>query len=84
MVFQDPTQSLNPRMTVFQLISEAWVIHPEILPKERWRTRVGELLAEVGLSPEHANRYPHQFSGTASADRHCACPGARARTHHLR
>jgi peptide/nickel transport system ATP-binding protein len=63
MVFQDPTQSLNPRMTVFQLISEAWVIHPEILPKERWRTRVAELLAEVGLRPEHANRYPHQFSG---------------------
>jgi peptide/nickel transport system ATP-binding protein len=63
MVFQDPTQSLNPRMTVFQLISEAWVIHPEILPKDRWRTRVAELLAEVGLSPEHANRYPHQFSG---------------------
>ncbi|HVG46823.1 MAG TPA: ABC transporter ATP-binding protein [Rubellimicrobium sp.] len=63
MVFQDPTQSLNPRMTVFQLISEAWVIHPEILPKERWRPRVAELLAEVGLSPEHANRYPHQFSG---------------------
>jgi peptide/nickel transport system ATP-binding protein len=63
MVFQDPTQSLNPRMTVFQLISEAWVIHPEILTKERWRTRVAELLAEVGLRPEHANRYPHQFSG---------------------
>jgi peptide/nickel transport system ATP-binding protein len=63
MVFQDPTQSLNPRMTVFQLISEAWIIHPEILPKERWRARAAELLAEVGLRPEHANRYPHQFSG---------------------
>ena len=37
MVFQDPTQSLNPRMTVFQLISEAWGIHPEILPRARWR-----------------------------------------------
>lgn len=63
MVFQDPTQSLNPRMSVFQLISEAWVIHPDILPKEKWRTRVAELLAQVGLRPEHANRYPHQFSG---------------------
>jgi peptide/nickel transport system ATP-binding protein len=63
MVFQDPTQSLNPRMTVFQLISEAWAIHPEILPKARWRARVAELLAQVGLTPEHANRYPHQFSG---------------------
>jgi peptide/nickel transport system ATP-binding protein len=63
MVFQDPTQSLNPRMSIFQIISEAWVIHPDILPKARWRERVVELLAQVGLSPEHAQRYPHQFSG---------------------
>ncbi|MBP1806325.1 ABC transporter ATP-binding protein [Rubellimicrobium aerolatum] len=63
MVFQDPTQSLNPRMTVAQLISEAWAIHPRILPRDRWRARVAELLAQVGLRPEHANRYPHQFSG---------------------
>ncbi|WP_423205947.1 ABC transporter ATP-binding protein (plasmid) [Paracoccus yeei] len=63
MVFQDPTQSLNPRMTVFQLISEAWVIHPDILPRPQWRGRVAELLVKVGLSPEHAARYPHQFSG---------------------
>ncbi|MGD9479180.1 ABC transporter ATP-binding protein [Shinella sp. G-2] len=63
MVFQDPTQSLNPRMTVYQLISEAWVIHPDILPKARWRERVGELLVQVGLGPEHMGRYPHQFSG---------------------
>ena len=63
MVFQDPTQSLNPRMTVYQLISEAWVIHPEILPKAKWRERVAELLGQVGLSAEHMGRYPHQFSG---------------------
>ncbi len=63
MVFQDPTQSLNPRMTVYQLISEAWVIHPEILPKAKWRKRAAELLDQVGLSPEHMGRYPHQFSG---------------------
>ncbi|WP_152046780.1 ABC transporter ATP-binding protein [Aureimonas psammosilenae] len=63
MVFQDPTQSLNPRMNVFDIISEAWVIHPQILPKARWRERVAELLTEVGLSPEHMRRYPHQFSG---------------------
>jgi peptide/nickel transport system ATP-binding protein len=63
MVFQDPTQSLNPRMTVYQLISEAWVIHPDILPKARWRERVAELLTQVGLGPEHMGRYPHQFSG---------------------
>ena len=63
MVFQDPTQSLNPRMSIYQIISEAWVIHPEILPKDRWKARVAELLAQVGLQPEHAMRYPHQFSG---------------------
>lgn len=63
MVFQDPTQSLNPRMTVYQLISEAWVIHPDILPKAKWRARVAELLTQVGLGPEHMGRYPHQFSG---------------------
>ncbi len=63
MVFQDPTQSLNPRMSIFQIISEAWVIHPEILPKAKWRERVAELLTQVGLSPDHARRYPHQFSG---------------------
>jgi len=63
MVFQDPTQSLNPRMTVFQLISEAWAIHPGILPRARWKERVAELLVKVGLKPDMAARYPHQFSG---------------------
>lgn len=63
MVFQDPTQSLNPRMTVYSLISEAWVIHPEILPRARWRERVAELLDQVGLTPDHMHRYAHQFSG---------------------
>ncbi|WP_435310703.1 ABC transporter ATP-binding protein [Primorskyibacter sedentarius] len=63
MVFQDPTQSLNPRMSVYQLISEAWVIHRDILPKDRWKARVAELLEQVGLLAEHMHRYPHQFSG---------------------
>ncbi len=63
MVFQDPTQSLNPRMTVWQLITEAWVIHPGILPREKWKARVAELLQQVELKPEMAGRYPHQFSG---------------------
>ncbi|MER5173053.1 ABC transporter ATP-binding protein [Thioclava kandeliae] len=63
MVFQDPTQSLNPHMTVFQIISEAWVIHPDILPKDRWTARVAELLTQVGLEPAHAARALHQFSG---------------------
>ncbi|MGL4310187.1 MAG: ABC transporter ATP-binding protein [Paracoccaceae bacterium] len=63
MVFQDPTQSLNPRMSVYELISEAWVIHPEILPRDRWKARASELLQQVGLTVEHMHRYPHQFSG---------------------
>ncbi|MCL6707989.1 ABC transporter ATP-binding protein [Pseudomonas sp. R2.Fl] len=63
MVFQDPYSSMNPRMTVFEIVSEPWRIHKDILPKARWRDRVVELLALVGLKPEHAARYPHQFSG---------------------
>ena len=63
MVFQDPTQSLNPRMSVGDLIAEAFVIHPEILPKDQWAGRVRELLHQVGLDPSHIRRYPHQFSG---------------------
>ncbi|OWJ73027.1 ABC transporter ATP-binding protein [Haematobacter massiliensis] len=62
-VFQDPTASLNPRMTVQQIIAEPWAIHPDVLPRGQWRARVGELLEQVGLKPDHANRYPHQFSG---------------------
>lgn len=63
MVFQDPTQSLNPRMSVGQIISEAFVIHPEILPRKQWNDRVQDLLQKVGLDPGHIHRYPHQFSG---------------------
>ncbi|RVV97338.1 ABC transporter ATP-binding protein [Mesobaculum littorinae] len=63
MVFQDPTQSLNPRMSVHDIISEAWVIHRDVLEKRRWRDRVVELLEQVGLEASHAGRYPHQFSG---------------------
>ncbi|MGO7770673.1 ATP-binding cassette domain-containing protein, partial [Rhizobium ruizarguesonis] len=63
MVFQDPTQSLNPRMSVFRLISEAWVIQPDILPKAKWKERVAELLVKVGLKPDMADRYTNQFSG---------------------
>jgi peptide/nickel transport system ATP-binding protein len=63
MVFQDPFGSLNPRMTVFDIISEPWHIHPDILPRARWTDRVSELLGLVGMSAAHADRYPHQFSG---------------------
>ena len=63
MVFQDPTQLLNPQMSVFDIISEAFVIHPEILAKQHWKSRVCELLEQVGLQADHLYRYPHQFSG---------------------
>ena len=62
-VFQDPYASLNPRMTVAQIVAEPWSIHKDVLPKARWQAQVCELLEQVGLRPEHARRYPHQFSG---------------------
>jgi len=62
-VFQDPYTSLNPRMTVGDIIGEPFEIHREVVPKGGRRARVQELLDLVGLSPEHINRYPHQFSG---------------------
>lgn len=62
-VFQDPTASLNPMMTVRQIICEPWNIHPDVLSQDKWDARVLELLNSVGLKPEHADRYPHQFSG---------------------
>jgi oligopeptide transport system ATP-binding protein len=62
-VFQDPYTSLNPRMTVGDIIGEPLDIHPDVVPKQGRRKRVQELLDVVGLNPEHINRYPHQFSG---------------------
>ncbi len=61
-VFQDPYASLNPRMTVAGIVSEPLVVH-NIGTKEERLTKVKELLEVVGLSPEHTNRYPHEFSG---------------------
>lgn len=62
-VFQDPYQSLNPRLTVAQIIGEGWQIHPDILPRSRRGERIAELLASVGLSPDYHDRYPQEFSG---------------------
>ncbi len=62
-VFQDPFGSLNPRMTVAQIVEEGLKVHePQLTPRERLQ-RVREALAEVGLSPDMADRYPHAFSG---------------------
>ncbi|MEU3525962.1 dipeptide ABC transporter ATP-binding protein [Streptomyces sp. NPDC038707] len=63
MIFQDPYTSLNPRMTVGDIVGEPFEIHPEAAPKGDRRRRVRELLDVVGLDPEYAGRYPHQFSG---------------------
>ncbi|MFD4790174.1 ABC transporter ATP-binding protein [Streptomyces sp. NPDC058459] len=63
LVFQDPYTSLNPRMTVGDIVGEPYEIHPEVAPKGERRGKVQELLEVVGLDPEFLNRYPHQFSG---------------------
>ncbi|HWL53065.1 MAG TPA: ATP-binding cassette domain-containing protein [Chthoniobacteraceae bacterium] len=63
MIFQDPFGSLDPRMSIFSIISEALEIHfPEMSRADR-RERVAELLRQVGLAAEMMNRYPHEFSG---------------------
>ena len=62
-VLQDPYTSLNPRMTVGDIVGEPFDIHPEVAPRGDRRRKVQDLLDVVGLNPEHINRYPHQFSG---------------------
>jgi oligopeptide/dipeptide ABC transporter ATP-binding protein len=61
-IFQDPYASLNPRMTVGQILTEPLVLH-DLVPPARRRQRVEELLRLVGLEPRFARRYPHEFSG---------------------
>ncbi len=62
-VLQDPYTSLDPRMTVGDIVGEPFQIHPDALEGRKRRGVVQELLEVVGLNPEHINRYPHQFSG---------------------
>lgn len=62
-IFQDPYSSLNPRMSVMQVISEPWLLHPEVLPNARWRARATELLEMVGLKASDLDKYPGEFSG---------------------
>ncbi len=61
-IFQDPYASLNPRMTINDIIGEPLRVH-NLFPGKARRKRVQELLATVGLNPYYANRYPHEFSG---------------------
>ena len=63
MIFQDPVGSLNPRMTVGQIIGEALDIHKLAADEAAREARIGKLLKDVGLDPTHAQRYPHEFSG---------------------
>jgi oligopeptide transport system ATP-binding protein len=62
LIFQDPFASLNPRLTVAQAIGEPLRLHG-LCPPDQVPMRVAALLAQVGLRPEHAQRYPHEFSG---------------------
>jgi len=62
LIFQDPFGSLNPRMTVGNIVGEPLRVHKRITGREL-TDRVAQLLAKVGLSPDHVNRYPHEFSG---------------------
>ncbi|MBF0941511.1 MAG: ATP-binding cassette domain-containing protein [Catonella sp.] len=63
MIFQDPYASLNPRMKVQDIVAEGMEVHGLVASKSERDAKVAELLASVGLSPEHALRYPHEFSG---------------------
>ena len=63
MIFQDPLASLNPRMTIGQIIAEPLKTHYPDTPKEEVKERVKEMMKTVGLLPNQINRYPHEFSG---------------------
>lgn len=62
-IFQDPYSSLNPRMTVREIVTEPWKIHRGVFPKDEHEERAKALLDRVGLDPGFLDRYPYQFSG---------------------
>jgi ABC-type microcin C transport system duplicated ATPase subunit YejF len=71
-IFQDPYTSLNPRMTVGDIIGEPWEIHRDVLPKQGRQAAVRDLLDRVGLNPDFVNRYP--TSSPAVSDSASASP----------
>lgn len=62
-IFQDPYASLNPRMTIGEIIEEPLKIQKRFASKEEMRAHVLEVMEVVGLNPKYYNRYPHEFSG---------------------
>ncbi len=85
MIFQDPYGSLNPRMTVEQIVGEALDIHKLTDSSSARQKRIFELLKDVGLDPVYAQRYPHEFSGgQRQRIGHRARAGGRAGVDHLR
>ncbi len=62
-VFQDPYAALNPRMSIHEILSEPFKVHDDVLPPEDRPKRIRELFEQVGLRPEYASRFPHEFSG---------------------
>ena len=80
MVFQDPYSSLNPRMTVEDIIGEPLDVHKLYANKKERREKILHLMDLVGLNAEHATRYAHEFSG----GRHRQSPCRRSEVHHLR
>ena len=62
-IFQDPFGSLNPRLSVEEIVGESLMVHKRVKNRREKREKVKELLKKVGLSPAYINRYPHQFSG---------------------
>ena len=63
MIFQDPMASLNPRKTIGDIIGEGLDIHKMYKDRDERQEKINNILLKVGLSPDHCNRYPHQFSG---------------------
>jgi oligopeptide transport system ATP-binding protein len=62
-IFQDPFNSLNPRMRIEQIVAEPLEIHFPLMSREQRRERIADLLQKVGLQADHMDRFPHQFSG---------------------
>ncbi len=62
-VFQDPLASLNPRMTIGDIVAEPLITHEPGLSRAEVKARVEDMMARTGLLPQMINRYPHEFSG---------------------